>query len=202
MGAVPMMSNGSTLPRNDANVNNGPENMVHCLNTYIYDYFLKRGYNDCARALVQDESIKLNTEPVTKTSPSQRRDVEMNGVDADTDAKDPDKMKLPDDLPRPNLPSESMQSSFLLDWFSLFWDVFWAQHKKGNSNDVRQYVQHTQVYTYIILSGFSSWTILVLLTRAFAFYIEFNAPKRTTTESIIPPPAYDACAYGSDACAP
>ncbi|EAW10893.1 putative cAMP-dependent protein kinase pathway protein (Som1) [Aspergillus clavatus NRRL 1] len=146
VGGVPMMNNGSTAPRNDGNVNNIPETMINNLNTYIYDYFLKRGYHECARALVKDESIKLNTEPPTKTSPGHRRD-DVNGVEGDammTDSKDGDKIKIPDDLPRPNLASESQQSSFLLDWFSLFWDFFWAQRKKGNSNDVRQYLQHTQ----------------------------------------------------------
>ncbi|KAF9883113.1 hypothetical protein FE257_004092 [Aspergillus nanangensis] len=147
VGGVPMMNNGSAAPRNDGNVNHLPENIIGCLNTYIYDYFLKRGYHDCARALVKDESIKLNTEPAIKTSPGHRREGEVNGVDGDammTDGKDGEKMKIPDDLPRPSLASDGQQSSFLLDWFSLFWEFFWAQRKKGNSNDVRQYIQHTQ----------------------------------------------------------
>ncbi|CEJ55171.1 Putative Adhesion defective protein 3 [Penicillium brasilianum] len=147
VGGVPMMNNGSTAPRNDGGMNmNNPEIMINNLNTYIYDYFLKRGYHDCARALVQDESIKINTDNGTKTSPGSRPG-DVNGVDGDpmmTDGKDGEKIKIPDDLPRPSLPSESLQSSFLLDWFSLFWDFFWAQRKRGNSNDVRQYLQHTQ----------------------------------------------------------
>ncbi|KAJ5481028.1 Transcriptional activator somA [Penicillium diatomitis] len=146
VGGVPMMNNGSTAPRNDGGMNmNNPEVMINNLNTYIYDYFLKRGYHDCARALVQDESIKINTDNGTKTSPGSRGD--MNGIDGDsmmTDGKDGEKIKIPDDLPRPSLPNESLQSSFLLDWFSIFWDFFWAQRKRGNSNDVRQYLQHTQ----------------------------------------------------------
>lgn len=157
VGGVPMMNNGSTAPRNDGNVNNIPETMINNLNTYIYDYFLKRGYHECARALVKDESIKLNTEPHTKTSPGHRRE-DMNGVEGDaimTDSKDGDKIKIPDDLPRPNLASESQQSSFLLDWFSLFWDFFWAQRKKGNSNDVRQYLQHTQVIPHLSCCGWN-----------------------------------------------
>lgn len=151
MGGVPMMNNGSTAPRNDGSMNlnmNNPEVMINNLNTYIYDYFLKRGYHDCARALVQDESIKLNTDPNPKPSPGNRRDGDMNGADGDsmmTDGKDGERIKIPDDLPRPSLPSESLQSSFLLDWFSLFWDFFWAQRKRGNHNDARQYLQHTQV---------------------------------------------------------
>ncbi|KAJ5580163.1 uncharacterized protein N7459_006148 [Penicillium hispanicum] len=146
VGGVPMMNNGSTAPRNDGNMNN-PEMMINNLNTYIYDYFLKRGYHDCARALVQDESIKLNTDPGNKTSPGNRRDGDVNGIDGDpmmTDGKDGEKIKIPDDLPRPSLPNDSPQSSFLLDWFSLFWDFFWAQRKRGNSQEVRQYLQHTQ----------------------------------------------------------
>jgi len=145
VGGVPMINNGSTASRNDGTMNN-PDIMINNLNTYIYDYFLKRGYHDCARALVQDESIKLNTDNNPKTSPGNRRDGDMNGMDPDammTDGKDGEKIKIPDDLPRPSLPSES-PSSFLLDWFSLFWDFFWAQRKKGNSNDVRQYLQHNQ----------------------------------------------------------
>ncbi|KAJ5757083.1 uncharacterized protein N7511_007265 [Penicillium nucicola] len=145
VGGVPMINNGSSASRNDGTMNN-PDIMINNLNTYIYDYFLKRGYHDCARALVQDESIKLNTDNNPKTSPGNRRDGDMNGLDPDammTDGKDGEKIKIPDDLPRPSLPSES-PSSFLLDWFSLFWDFFWAQRKKGNSNDVRQYLQHNQ----------------------------------------------------------
>jgi hypothetical protein len=149
VGGIPMMNNGSTAPRNDGGMNmNNPEIMINNLNTYIYDYFLKRGYHDCARALVQDESIKINTDNGTKTSPGSRPGGDVNGVDGDpmmTDGKDGEKIKIPDDLPRPSLPNESLQSSFLLDWFSLFWDFFWAQRKRGNSNDVRQYLQHTQV---------------------------------------------------------
>ncbi|KAJ5707980.1 Transcriptional activator somA [Penicillium malachiteum] len=148
VGGVPMMNNGSSAPRNDGSMNN-PEHMINQLNTYIYDYFLKRGYHDCARALIQDENIKLNTDPGTKTSPGNRRDGDMNGIDGDammTDGKDGEKIKIPDDLPRPSLPSESLQSSFLLDWFSLFWDFFFTQRKQGNKHEVRQYLQHTQQF--------------------------------------------------------
>ncbi|RAH49482.1 putative cAMP-dependent protein kinase pathway protein (Som1) [Aspergillus brunneoviolaceus CBS 621.78] len=146
VGGVPIINNGSAAPRNDATIHTIPESTVGNLNTFIYDYFLKRGYYECARALVKDESVKLNTEPPIKTSPGHRRDGDVNGVDGDammTDAKDGDK-KIPDDLPRPHISSEGQQSSFLLEWFSLFWEFFWAQRKKGNSADVRQYLNHTQ----------------------------------------------------------
>lgn len=146
VGGVPMINNGSSASRNDASMNN-PEQLISNLNTYIYDYFLKRGYHDCARALLQDESIKLNTENNPKTSPGSRRD-DVNGMDPDammTDGKDGEKIKIPDDLPRPSIPNNESPSSFLLDWFNLFWDFFWAQRNKKNGGDIRAYLQHNQV---------------------------------------------------------
>ncbi|KAJ5225096.1 Transcriptional activator somA [Penicillium chermesinum] len=145
VGGTPMMNNGSTAPRNDGSMMS-PERMIDNLNTYIYDYFLRRGYHDCARALLQDESIKVNTDQGPKPSPGTKRE-DMNGMDGDvmmTDGKDGEKIKIPDDLPRPSLPSESLQSSFLLDWFSLFWEFFLAQRKRGSNREVSQYLQHTQ----------------------------------------------------------
>lgn len=185
MGGVPMINNGSTASRNDGTMNN-PDVMINNLNTYIYDYFLKRGYHDCARALLQDESIKLNTDNNPKTSPGNRRDGDVNGMDPDammTDGKDGEKIKIPDDLPRPNLPSESA-SSFLLDWFSLFWDFFWAQRNKGNRNDVRQYLHHTQVQSFpslaLTIPGLSNCSI------------EHHAPQRIATKSVITTSTHDA----------
>lgn len=187
VGGVPMMNNGSTAPRNDGNMNmNSPEVMINNLNTYIYDYFLKRGYHDCARALVQDESVKLNTDPGTKTSPGSRRDGDMNGVDGDpmmTDGKDGEKIKIPDDLPRPSLPNESLQSSFLLDWFSLFWDFFWAQRKRGNQAEVRQYLQHTQVRQVMNVCARRGRSDLG---------IEHDAPSGAAAEPASAPAAADA----------
>ncbi|CAG8891746.1 unnamed protein product [Penicillium salamii] len=147
VGGVPMINNGSSASRNDASMNN-PEQLISNLNTYIYDYFLKRGYHDCARALLQDESIKLNTENNPKTSPGSRRD-DVNGMDPDammTDGKDGEKIKIPDDLPRPSIPNNESPSSFLLDWFNLFWDFFWAQRNKKNGGDIRAYLQHNQQF--------------------------------------------------------
>jgi hypothetical protein len=142
VGGIPMMNTGSSAPRNDPNGHNSnnPSDPVVLLNTYIYDYFLKKGYHDCARALVQDESVPINT---TK---SPRRDTEVNGVDSEMgDSKD-DIKKIPDDLPRPSLIGDSQHSSFLFEWWTLFWDIWAAQRKKGRSPDAMQYLQHAQVY--------------------------------------------------------
>jgi len=66
-----------------------------------------------------------------------------------TDSKDGDKLKFPDDLPRPNLPNDTQQSSFLLDWFSLFWEMFWAARRKGQTAEAKQYMQYSQNYLRI-----------------------------------------------------
>lgn len=139
------MNNGSA-PRSEPNTGIHDTTITQ-LNTYIYDYFLKRGYHDCARTLYQDENVPMNTTQTPKSHPN-RRESEMNGVDGDGmtgDSKDDVKFKIPDDLPRPYLNGETQQTSFLFDWFSLFWDIFWAQRKKQRSNDAMQYIQHTQV---------------------------------------------------------
>jgi LisH len=143
-GGVPMMNNGSTAPRTEG----AALDTEQMLNTYIYDYFLKRGYYECARMFWRDESVRLSTEPITKPSPGHRRDGDVNGIDTDammSDSKDGDKLKIPDDLPLPQLPNHTPQSSFLLDWFSLFWEMFWTIRKKGQSIDAGRYVQYMQV---------------------------------------------------------
>ncbi|KAF5016581.1 hypothetical protein F66182_11695, partial [Fusarium sp. NRRL 66182] len=110
------------------------------LNTFIYDYFLKRGQFDVARMLLNDDNIKLDTDDA-KSSPNH-----MNGVDGDTsmgDTKD-DKIRIPDDFPRPRVPMDS-GNSFLYEWFSLFWDIFAAQRKRPPMNQMAQaYVNSSQ----------------------------------------------------------
>jgi len=63
----------------------------------------------------------------------------------DTDNKDDIDGKLPDDLPPPKLPMPASDSSFLYEWFCLFWDIYNAQRQKGGNGTVNQYVAHTQV---------------------------------------------------------
>lgn len=143
VGGVPMMNSGSAAPRNEPPVNQDSLHMQ--LNTYIYDYFLKRGQFDIAKMLLADDSIKLDTDLDPKTSPNQ-----MNGADGDTsmtDGKD-EKVKIPDDFPRPRVPIDN-GNSFLFEWFSLFWDIFAAQRKRGTSNPMtQQFVQHSQVCNF------------------------------------------------------
>lgn len=145
-----MMNNGGIVPQppqrpHTQQVNDSGRTL---LNTYIYEYFVRSGMFDCARAVYQEDP-NIN---VKKDSPGKLRDENGNiignglGDDAmDTDTKDGLDQKRPDDLPAPNVPTPVPDSCFLYEWFCLFWDMFNSQKGKGSSGQVNQYVQHTQV---------------------------------------------------------
>ena len=144
---MPMMNNGAGNPQPNAaamaaarqqQIN---DNQRGVLNTYIYEYFLRYGMYDCARSLLSsDQPVNLN-----KDGPKSGGNA-ANGEDAmETDSKDDLDSKLPSDLPPPKLPMPASDSSFLHEWFCLFWDFFNAQRVKGGNGTVNQYVAHTQV---------------------------------------------------------
>ena len=144
---MPMMNNGAMPPqgnpRGHLQVNDSSRTL---LNTYIYEYFIRYGMFDCARAVFQNDP-QIN---VKKDSPGGRRDENMgNGLGddpMDTDSKENIDRKRPDDLPAPDVPAPVPDSCFLYEWFCLFWDMFNSQKNgKGSSQRVDQYVSHTQV---------------------------------------------------------
>lgn len=143
MNNVPVPQQGGGGPRQQVPTN---ENSRTLLNTYIYEYFLRSGMTDCARTLLQGD----NQVHVIRDGANRRRDENgnvINGVGGDamdTDSKDDLEGKLPDDLPPPKLPKTSENTSFLHDWFCLFWDMYSAQRKPGNT-PAHQYVNHTVV---------------------------------------------------------
>jgi hypothetical protein len=109
------------------------------LNTYIYEYFIRYGMYDCARSLLSSEQ-QVNVHKDAKNGNA------ANGEDPmDTDSKDDLDAKLPEDLPPPKLPMPASDTSFLYEWFCLFWDIYNAQRVKGGNGTVNQYVVHTQV---------------------------------------------------------
>ncbi|KAJ2971922.1 hypothetical protein NQ176_g7452 [Zarea fungicola] len=138
---MPMMNNGAVNPQAGAGVRqqqlNDSQRVV--LNTYIYEYFLRYGMYDCARALLVSEQ-PLNVKDKNGNA------VNGAGDDAmDTDSKDDLDSKTPEDLPAPKLPMPASDTSFLYEWFCLFWDIYNAQRGKSSANGaVGQYVLHTQ----------------------------------------------------------
>ncbi|KAI1340151.1 hypothetical protein F5Y15DRAFT_415042 [Xylariaceae sp. FL0016] len=139
-GPMPMMNNNVNNVLAAQQVQRSDSNNRANLNTYIYDYFLREGMYDCARAMLNSDQ-QMN---VKKESPG-RRDENGNALGngvgddpMDTDSKDDIDSKRPSDLPAPNVPSGS-DSCFLYEWFCLFWDMLSAQRNKGGSqNRLRQ----------------------------------------------------------------
>ena len=139
MAGVPMMNNGinGATPRPGSDQDDSEYEAR--LNSYIYDYFIKNESWECARALLNSNATMY---------PPLRRDGDVNGADDNampTDSKDDLDTKRPEDLP-PSSDISAGQASFLLEWFSLFWDVYHAQRKSNKaSQQATQYVHHTQV---------------------------------------------------------
>lgn len=107
------------------------------LNTYIYDYFVKEGLYDVARAMLSSEQ-HINV--LQKDSPRQSNGAGDDPMD--TDSKD-DLDKRPADLPAANIPISS-DSCFLYEWFGMFWEMLNGHRKPNGNNQVNSYIQHTQ----------------------------------------------------------
>ncbi|KAL6696848.1 hypothetical protein J3F84DRAFT_309966 [Trichoderma pleuroticola] len=149
VGGAPMtmMNNGAMNPQiaaaAAARQQQASENQRGVLNTYIYEYFLRHQMYECARSLLNsDQQVNVNKDAAGRRENGNA----MNGVDdpMDTDTKDDGDSKLPDDLPPPKLPMPASDTSFLYEWFCVFWDIYTAPRVKGGSGMVNQYVQHTQ----------------------------------------------------------
>ncbi|MCJ1468620.1 hypothetical protein MMC07_007249 [Pseudocyphellaria aurata] len=131
MGLMNNVTNGATSRASSDQEENDFEAR---LNTYIYDFFVRSENYDCARTLLRSG---------VAMEPQVRRREDMNGDDSmHTDSKDDLDSKRPDDLPAAPFHSEN---SFLLDWFSCFWDFYFARSKNTKaSQQAMQYLQHTQ----------------------------------------------------------
>ena len=113
------------------------DTVIH-LNTYIYDYFLRKENYDLARAF-------LKTYPC-KTTPRAKQNGAM-----DMDKKD----RRPDDLPDPDIPGVAPEDpAFLESWWQCFWDMFFVARgqKTTSMNDLhRQYlVRFSAVFSFAV----------------------------------------------------
>lgn len=137
LGGMPLMNNGANGATPRTGIDQEDNDFEARLNTHIYDFFLKSKNFECARALLKSG---VAMEPQVK-----RRDGDINGTDdiMQTDSKDDLDTKRPDDLPP--APGCSDGLNFLLDWYSLFWDFFFARTNKAKATP--QAVQYMQVCT-------------------------------------------------------
>ncbi|KAG5935056.1 hypothetical protein E4U53_000534 [Claviceps sorghi] len=147
---IPMMNNGAMNPQMAAAAAAAARQLDSqhgVLNTYIYEYFIRYGMYDCARSLLSSDQ-QVNVYKDGTKGGNAALGIGVHGDDAmDADSKDDLDTKLPDDLPPPKLPMPTSDTSFLYEWFCLFWDVFNAQRGKTVSSIVNQYVAHTQQQT-------------------------------------------------------
>ena len=113
------------------------------LNTYIYGYLCQKGQYESARAL-KNSGMHFDDGALI--------DGDINGMNDNMhgDSKDNIDKNRPDDLPdvKPSY-TDGNGGSFLLGWFTLFWDMYFAQRKDNlrnkASHNAMQYVQNTQV---------------------------------------------------------
>ena len=182
VGGMPMMNNGTNgaISRTGSDPDRELDYKAR-LNTYIYDYLLKQEQYDCAKQLL---ASSLTIQTTNKPSPGRR----ANGVDdgsMDADSKDDMDTKRPHDLPLPESVDVNDNNSFLLEWFSLFWDMFFAARKdsKKTSLQAMQYVHHTQV-RYILVDLYLPLTCPPNLAAVTV------APRATAT--VFAEPCYDA----------
>jgi len=136
MGGMPMMMNGpnGAMPRPDGEPDdNNNIDFKARLNTYIYSYFLDCGHWDLARTL---KNSGVSFEPLIT-----HNDADVNGAE-DGDSKDGIGSKRPADLPIVKDPGDR----FLLGWFAVFWDIYFARGKNPMaSKNANLYVAQTSV---------------------------------------------------------
>lgn len=179
---MPMMNNGAGMPqpgsaaaaRQQQQLN---DNQRGVLNTYIYEYFLRYGMHDCARSLLASDQ-QVN---VSRDGSKSGNAVNGTGDDAmDTDSKEGIDSKLPDDLPPPKLPMPASDTSFLYEWFCLFWDIYNAQRAKGGNGTVNQYVAHTQVRLILLSSRMAAVATCTVACVVYHYHIPPPPPYHTT----------------------
>ena len=146
MAGVPMMNNGMNGATPRQNTEEDENAYESRLNAYIYDHFIRSQHWESARALMNSN---------VPFEPPLKREGEVNGTDdaMQTDAKDELDSKKPHDLPPSPVQQSCQGASFLLEWFALFWEVYFAQTKPSRANpQAQQYVNHTQVSGNFALS--------------------------------------------------
>jgi len=139
LGNMPMANGGNgAAGRMAEDPTDDNTSMEPKLNTFIYSYLCNRGQYEAARALKMGDA---------KFDPALENDDVNGDLNIPADSKDGIDLKRPDDLPNvKGLLGEGQGGSFLLSWFSLFWDIYFAQRNNPRaSNNASMYVQHTQV---------------------------------------------------------
>jgi len=132
----------------------------HLLDSYIYDYLLRRGFYQAARGLFNE--AKLIDEGSREDSANQpgdgtsRRSTTLKRSQSSMDHPNSSPNDKPNgksprsvsnspnsghaDLPPANVPLKDDQG-FLREWWALFWDVFAARDRKYASQPAQNYIE-------------------------------------------------------------
>ena len=138
MGGMPMMNNGANGIQYRPQEELEDQKYESRLNCYIYGYFLEKGMFDSARAFLKEGGPHFE--------PALKHDDNLNGADEKPETKDGVAFKKPGDLPRAPSTKDEQGGPFLLSWFELFWDVYWAQRKNNRATQMASnFVQLSQV---------------------------------------------------------
>lgn len=140
VGGAPMMNAGS---RSSQNIHHH----LNSLNTYIYDYLIRQGFHDVARAMFKASKQSDNKMQLAVDDASIGRDV--NGVDG-TDSKED--VKRPADLPEPGNGVGRADNCFLEDWWCQFWDLHAGARNAATNPNISHYIKGNQVSKLLLQS--------------------------------------------------
>ncbi|KAL6713948.1 hypothetical protein ACLMJK_008442 [Lecanora helva] len=136
-GNMPMPPNGPNGGMRISDERIEETNYEGKLNMLIYGYLCHKGQYEAARAF---KNSGMPFDPAIGEN-------DVNGVDESmhTDSKDNIDKNRPDDLPDVNKQYDGQGGTFLLSWFAIFWDIYFAQRKdKRASNNSMQFIQQSQ----------------------------------------------------------
>lgn len=135
-GGMSLMNNGANGATPRAGSDQGEIDFEARLNGYIYDFLLKTENFSTAKSMLESG---------VKMYPSTKERENPNGTDdaVRADSKEDMDSKRPGNLP-PVYPDVS--SSFLLDWFGVFWDFYFARTSSPFATpNTKSLLSHTQV---------------------------------------------------------
>ncbi|WBW74380.1 DNA-binding transcription factor Adn2 [Schizosaccharomyces osmophilus] len=124
------------------------------LNSYIYDYLVKKNYWEAAQAFGQEAQVQTLVRPVSNNSATSDKQPTSSPANVKrespnlNDPQNPDSAKQgfnyhetgKDPPPPPVLPIDS-SGGFLIEWWNVFWDIYNARRGSG-SEPAKDYMSH------------------------------------------------------------
>ncbi|EPX73356.1 transcription factor [Schizosaccharomyces octosporus yFS286] len=124
------------------------------LNSYIYDYLVKKNYWEAAQAFGQEAQVQTLMRPLNKNTATSDKQATSSPANVKrespnlNDPQNPDLAKQAsnhhesgrDPPPPPVLPIDS-SGGFLIEWWNVFWDIYNARRGSG-SEPAKDYMSH------------------------------------------------------------